>query len=72
MPYSLFLKVKETSVEKSPQGEVNVVQEFSDYKKVNNVMIPHMMKGSQGPQKMEFKLDKVEINKPISDDTFKL
>jgi len=66
------LKVKETSVEKSPQGEVNVVQEFSDYKKVNNVMIPHMMKGSQGPQKMEFKLDKVEINKPIADDTFKL
>lgn len=66
------LKLKETSVEKSPQGEVNVVQEYSDYKEINGVMIPHMMKGSQGPQKMEFKLEKVEMNKPISDDTFKL
>lgn len=66
------LKVKESSVEKSPQGEVNIVQEYSDYKKVNNVMIPHTMKGSQGPQKMDFKLEKVEINKTLSDDLFKI
>lgn len=66
------LKIKETSVIKSPQGEYNSIQEYSDYKAVEGVLIPHTQKGSQGPQKLNMTLEKVEVNKPISDDTFKL
>ncbi len=67
-----MLKVKESYVESTPQGDFTIVQEFKDYKAVNGVMIPHKLEGSQGPQPMTMTLKKTEVNKPIKDENFKL
>ena len=66
------LKVKETYVESTPQGDFNIIQEFKDYKAVNGVLIPHKLEGSQGPQKMNMTLKTTEVNKSIEDSSFKL
>jgi len=65
------LKVKETFVQSTQQGDFNITQEFKDYKAINGVLIPHSLKGAQGPQKMEMTLETVEVNKTIKDDLFK-
>lgn len=66
------LKVKESYVESTPQGDFTIVQEFKDYKKVEGVMIPHKIEGSQGPQPTNMTLKTVEMNKSMEDSNFKL
>ena len=66
------LKLKDTYTESTPQGDFNITQEYLDYKAINGLLWPHKLAGSQGPQKMEMILEKTEVNKTISEDTFKL
>ncbi len=66
------LKVKETSKNKTPRGEMESVQEFKDYKAVNGILIPHTLGGVDGGMPMDVKLDKVEMNIAIPAGTFKL
>jgi zinc protease len=66
------LKLKESYIESTPQGDFNITQSFMDYKAVNGVMIPHKVSQQQGPQLMDMILNSTEVNKPITDDTFKL
>lgn len=66
------LKLKESTIEESPQGEVNITKEFLDYKAVEGVLIPHRTEDSFGPMKMDFKLESIEVNKTLDADTFKM
>jgi predicted Zn-dependent peptidase len=66
------LKVKSSSVNHSPKGEYVSSEEYSDYKSVGGVLIPHKQLGAEGPQKMKIELINTEVNKPISADSFKL
>jgi len=66
-----YLKMKEAYVQSTPQGDFTITQEFAEYKAINGVLIPHSLKGAQGPQLMEMKLETVEVNKPIKDEIFK-
>lgn len=65
------LKVKEVSVVKSPNGEIKVPINFSDYKEVNGVKFPYLIIQSMGPMKINFKLKETKINEGVSDADFK-
>jgi len=67
------LKLKEVSKQEGPQGEKTVTNEYSDYREVNGVMIPHETKtvGAM-PMPMTMKVEEVKINEGIPDDAFKV
>jgi zinc protease len=67
------MKLKEVSTQEGPQGESTVTNEFKDYREVNGIMIPYEMKtiGAM-PMPMTMKVEEVQINEGISDDTFKV
>ena len=65
------LKLKSSSTDKTPQGEFESSDVYGDYKAVNGVLIPHTQNSIQGPQKMDMKLESMEVNKPIDAKNFK-
>ncbi|TDQ28768.1 M16 family metallopeptidase [Tenacibaculum caenipelagi] len=65
------LKVKTVTTTKTPQGEMTVPIEFSDYKEVNGIKFPHKMIQTAGPMKMEFITKEIKINEGVSDADFK-
>lgn len=65
-------KVKTEQTESSPQGTMTQTTYYSDYKDgPGGLKYPNAMKQSVGPQTMDMKLQKVQINTDIGDDTFK-
>jgi predicted Zn-dependent peptidase len=66
------LKVKTVTTESSPQGSMTQTTYYLDYKDgPGGLKYPNMIKQNMGPQLMEMKLQKVEINTGVSDDIFK-
>lgn len=67
--------VKESEVMKQGGMEITQATEFSDYKLVGNILIPHAMKivasAEGGEQEFAIKLESVKVNEPISADDFK-
>ena len=43
---------------------------FEDYKAVNGVKMPHVMKVSFGPQEVEIKMTEIKVNEGVSDADF--
>lgn len=70
--YSLesALLVKSESVEDSPMGPITQEMMLSDYKEVEGVKFPYTIKQKFGPQSMEMKVEKIEINPNIPEGTF--
>lgn len=66
------LKVKETKDVKTAQGNFTQENLYSDYRDVDGVKYPFMIKQSLGPQNMEFRVVSVKINSDIPDSAFKL
>jgi len=67
------LKVREVSTQDAgPMGSVTVTMNYSDYKEVDGIMLPHTMKQSMGPQSFSIKLEEYKANTSISDDEFKV
>ncbi|HSD64205.1 MAG TPA: hypothetical protein VLB50_10420, partial [Ignavibacteriaceae bacterium] len=66
------LKVKETKDVKTAQGNFTQENLYSDYRDVDGVKYPFMIKQSLGPQNMEFRVVSIKINSDIPDSTFKL
>lgn len=65
------LKVQASKTQKGPGGkEMTQVFEFSDYKAVDGVKFPHMMKMAMGPMTLEFKTSEIKINEGVSDSDF--
>ncbi len=56
------LKVRRTQYVQTPQGEMAAATDISDYREINGVMIPYMMKIPMGPMKLEAKATEVLIN----------
>ena len=70
---STGLLIRETHVESSPQGEVPVIVEFSDYREVpgaGGYKIPYTLKQGSPMQELEFTVQSVEVNKGIPDSVF--
>ncbi|MDR0560232.1 MAG: insulinase family protein [Prevotellaceae bacterium] len=66
------LKVKTVDEMETPQGTMQQIAEYSDYRTVENIKIPHTRKQSvQGITNMEATVKSIVINKGIGDDMFK-
>lgn len=68
------LLMKQTSVKKTPQGEMPVTIEFSNYKEVpgtNGYKVPYEVKRAIGPQEFTAKLTDIQVNKGIPASEFK-
>ncbi|GAA5036001.1 hypothetical protein GCM10011506_31440 [Marivirga lumbricoides] len=65
------LKLKTASVQKGPQGEVTVSEEYKAYEERNGIMIPTKKLLNQGFP-INTTLKSVEFNVDLADDTFKI
>ncbi|MDX5421243.1 MAG: insulinase family protein, partial [Hymenobacteraceae bacterium] len=66
------LRLKEVNNLQSPQGVITQTKNYSNYKEVNGVKFPYMTETSVGPQVIKAEVQNIEVNKNLSDDTFKL
>lgn len=66
------LLVKQSSKEKSPQGDVEQESLVSDYKKVDGVLLPYKLVQKVGGQEVVTTLDKVQFNVDMPADRFAL
>lgn len=64
------LKIKEEASQEGPQGPMTVSTTYSDYRKVGNIMAPYSMVILQGPQKINFTFQKIEVNTGLSKKDF--
>jgi zinc protease len=64
-------KVKTEESETTPQGSMTQTTYYLDYKPgAGGLNYPNMIKQNMGPQMIEMKLQQVEVNTGVSDDTF--
>jgi len=63
------LKVQSKQTIVSPQGEFTQLQNYSDYREIDNIKFPFLVKIS-GVQNMELIVDSILINSDLNDDLF--
>ncbi|MHA6246312.1 insulinase family protein [Pontibacter sp. CAU 1760] len=66
------LRLKEVNNVETPQGVITQTKTYSNYKEVNGVKFPYVVETVVGPQTIKAEVQKVEVNKNLSDDTFKM
>ena len=67
------LKVKETQFVDMPDGSISPQTTFfEDYKPVNGILFPHVIKSPIGPQSLEFKIINISINPEVSESDFSI
>jgi hypothetical protein len=64
------LKVKTVTTVEGPQGAMQQVAEYADYKEVDGIKFPHTMKQSVSGMAMNTTITSIEINQPIDDSLF--
>ncbi len=66
------LIVKWTTEMPTPNGNIEVAVQLSDYKKVGDVLIPHLMKAAAQGMEQSVKIEEMVFNKDIPADKFAL
>lgn len=56
----------------TPQGAITQTKSYKNYKEVSGIKYPHVIETTVGPQVIKAEVQSVEVNKGISDDTFKI
>lgn len=64
------LKLKEESTQETPQGPMTSSTVFGDYRDVNGVMMPYLMKIQSGPQNIKMTATEVNINTGLKKQAF--
>ncbi len=64
------LKTKSVRTTKGPQGELKIPTDFSDYKLVNGVLVPHKLDQNMGQFTLNFVAKEVKINDGVTDKDF--
>jgi len=65
------LKIRESRVVKTPQGEMTMATDIGEYKEVEGIMFPHLIVQPMGPgMKMNLKTDSIEVNTEVEDSIF--
>ncbi|GHV22916.1 hypothetical protein FACS1894174_08180 [Bacteroidia bacterium] len=65
------LLVKKSSIVAGPQGEIQQIIEFADYKPVNGVLFPYTTIQKVMGMEMKAVIGSIEVNTGLSDDLFK-
>ncbi|MFD3000003.1 insulinase family protein [Pontibacter toksunensis] len=66
------LRLKEVNNLQTPQGVLTQTKTYSNYKEVNGVKFPYVVETVVGPQAIKAEVQNIEVNKNLSDDTFKM
>lgn len=66
------LKLRSIGVLESPQGNISQTTDYSDYKEVGGVLMPHVMKQTMGPQSIKMTIKDVKVNDGIDDAAFEI
>lgn len=64
------LKLKEETTQETPQGPMTSSSTFSDYREVNGVMYPYVIKAQSGPQSIKMTATEVKVNSGIDNSMF--
>jgi predicted Zn-dependent peptidase len=64
------LKVKSIRKPNGAQSEIKIPTDFSDYKEVNGILIPHKLDQGMGRFTLNFVLQEVKINEGVEDKDF--
>jgi hypothetical protein len=62
---------KSEIMQDTPMGPMNMVTTFDAYKEFDGVKFPTILSNEVGPQKINVTVEKVEVNKNVSDADFK-
>ena len=65
------LLVKSEIVQDTPMGQANMVTILDEYKEFEGIKFPTVITSEVGPQKINVKVSKVEVNKNVTDANFK-
>ncbi len=66
------LKVRETETRDTPQGQMTVSTDLSEYKDFGGIKYPTKISQSVAGQLIEFTVENVKVNSGLSDDLFKV
>ncbi len=66
------LKIKETELKETPQGQMTFATELGEYKDFGGIKYPTKISQSVGGQLIELEVKSVKINSGLSDDLFKV
>ena len=64
------LKVKEETTQDTPQGPMTSSSTFSDYREVNGVMYPYVIKAQTGPQSIKMTASEIKVNTGLEKSMF--
>jgi zinc protease len=64
------LKIRQVRPVSSPMGQVEQTTDLSDYKEVEGLKYPFMIRQSMGPQKIEINVSDIKINQNLDDKLF--
>ena len=64
------LKVRDVKEVETPQGPMSISTDYSDYKEIEGIKFPSVVKQNLGPMVFEMKVDSVLINTGLSDNLF--
>ncbi len=65
-----YLLVKSEMLQETPQGSIMQVKTLSDYKEVNGIKFPYVIKQEIGPQTLDMKTTKLTVNEKVPAGTF--
>ena len=66
-----FLKIKSVEIIESPEGTISNESFYADYKEFGKILFPHKLIQNIGPQKVEFFVKSITLNKPYPDIFFR-
>jgi predicted Zn-dependent peptidase len=66
------LKIQETSMIESPQGNMVQITSSSDYREVNGIKYPHKIKQKVGPQTVDMQVESIKVNTGLKKGEFKV
>lgn len=65
------LKLREESTTETPQGPMTSTSSYSDYRAVNGVMYPYVIKAQTGPQSIKMTATEIKVNSGVTSGMFK-
>lgn len=66
------LLLQDVNSMQTPQGTITQTKSYKNYKEVAGVKFPHIIETTSGPQVIKAEVQRIEVNKGLSDDTFEL
>jgi zinc protease len=66
------LKLRTLITQESPMGSMTQITDYEDYREVEGMMFPFMIKQQVGPQAFDMAVETIEINQGLDDEVFKV